>query len=177
MLESKAPREWLAAKGLLWNAVQQKNYKSHCSLQGMAFDELFFVLSVNVERCCLLCVPWGPKKLSVSLLLQECVNDRSLFQSNVPLHLTASHAEVLVSPIPLSQTTVKDKRMTNSKNDCEETLGINLLSGIKGCLYKQGVCVCQTWQYTLQWWFVQLLIEWLGSLVIREGLQVILFYL
>lgn len=131
--------------------MQQKNYKSHCSLQGMAFDELFFVLSVNVERCCLLSVPSGPKKLSVSLLLQECVNDRSLFQSNVPLHLTASHAEVLVSPIPLSQTTVKDKRMTNSKNDCEETLGINLLSGIKGCLYKQGVCVCQTWQYTLQW--------------------------
>lgn len=26
--------------------------------------------------------------------------------------------------------------MTNSKNDCEETLGINLLSGMLGCLYK-----------------------------------------
>ena len=110
----------------------EKNYKSHCSLQGMAFDELLFVLSVNVERCCLLSVPSGPKKLSVSLLLQECVNDRSLFQSNVPLHLTASYTEALraLSRIPLPQTSVKDKRMTNSKNDCEEALGINLLPGI-----------------------------------------------
>lgn len=97
----------------------------------MTFDELIFLLSVNM-----LSVRSGPKKLSVSLLLRECVNDRSLFQSNVPLHLTVSHAEVLVSPIPLSQTTVKDKRMTNSKNDCEEALGINLL-----CLYQRGVCI------------------------------------
>ena len=98
----------------------------------MTFDKLIFLRSVNVERCFLLSVPSGPKKLSVSLLLRECVNDRSLFQSNVPLHLTAFHAEVLraLSPIPLPQTSVKDKRITNSKNDCEETLGINLLSGI-----------------------------------------------
>ena len=49
----------------------------------MTFDELIFLLSVNM-----LSVRSGPKKLSVSLLLRECVNDRSLFQSNVPLHLT-----------------------------------------------------------------------------------------
>lgn len=93
----------------------------------MTFDELIFLLSVNV-----LSVPSGPKKLSVSLSLRECVNDRSLFQSNVPLHLTASYTEVLraLTRIPLPQTSVKDKRITNSKNDWEEALGINQLSGI-----------------------------------------------
>ena len=93
----------------------------------MTFDELIFLLSVNV-----LSVPSGPKKLSVSLSLRECVNDRSLFQSNVPLHLTAPYTEVLraLTRIPLPQTSVKDKRITNSKNDWEEALGINQLSGI-----------------------------------------------
>ena len=95
----------------------------------MTFDELILLLSVNV-----LSVPSGPKKLSVSLSLRECVNDRSLFQSNVPLHLTASYTEVLraLSRIifPLPQTSVKDKRIKNSKNDCEKALGINQLSGI-----------------------------------------------
>lgn len=93
----------------------------------MTFDELIFLLSVNV-----LSVPSGPKKLSVSLSLRECVNDRSLFQSNVPLHLTASYTEVLraLTRIPLPQTSVKDKRITYSKNDWEEALGINQLSGI-----------------------------------------------
>ena len=46
----------------------------------------------------------------------------------------ASHAEVLraLSRIPLPQTSVKDKRVTNPKNDCEEAVRIKLLSGIIG---------------------------------------------
>jgi len=44
-----APCEWLASNNLLfWNAVQQKNYKSNSSPQGMAFDELIFLLSVDL---------------------------------------------------------------------------------------------------------------------------------